>query len=60
MVDGTLVQDHVLKMMNSLNELDVLGIEIDAGSQIDSIIESLPDSFNNFKLNYNMNKMSLT
>ena len=47
-------------MMDSLNELDVLGAEIDAESQIDIILESLPDSFNNFKFNYNMNKMSLT
>ena len=34
MTDGTPVQDHVLKMMDSLNELDVLGAEIDAKSQL--------------------------
>ena len=47
-------------MIDSLNELYVLGVENDAESHIDIILESLPDSFNNFKLNYNMNKMSLT
>ncbi|XXG72906.1 hypothetical protein AAC387_Pa07g1900 [Persea americana] len=50
----------MLKMMDSLNELDVLGAPIDAESQIDIILESLPDSFNHFKTNYNMNKMNLT
>ena len=60
MVEGTPVQDHMLKMMDSLNELDVLGAVIDAESQIGIILESLPDSFNYFKINYNMNKMNLT
>ena len=60
MAEGTPVQDHMLKMMDSLNELDVLGAAIDAESQIDIILESLPESFNNFKVNYNMNKMNLT
>ena len=58
--DGTPMQEHVLKMMDSVNELVVMGAEIDAESHIDIILKSLPNSFNNFKLNYNMNKMSLT
>ena len=60
MAKGTSIQDHILKMMDSLNKLDVLGAEIAVESHIDIILESLPDSFNNFKINYNMNKMSLT
>ena len=60
MAERTPVQDHMLKMMDSLNELDVLGVVIDAESQIDMILKSLPDSFNHFKINYNMNKMNLT
>ena len=48
-----------MKMSFALNELDVLGAAIDAESQIDIILESLPDSFNHFKINYNMNKMNL-
>ena len=50
----------MLKMMDSLNELDLLGAAFDAESQIDIILESLLDSFNHFKINYNMNKMNLT
>lgn len=60
MAEGTPIQEHMLKMMDSLNELDVLGAVIDAESQIDIILESLPESFNNFKVNYNINKMKLT
>ena len=60
MAEGIPVQGHMLKMMDSLNELDVLGVAIDAESQIDIILESIPDSFNHFKINYYMNKMDLT
>lgn len=60
MVEGTPIQDHVLKMMDFLNELEVLCDEIDAESHIDVILESLQGSFKNFNLNYNINKMMLT
>ncbi|KAJ8627602.1 hypothetical protein MRB53_020909 [Persea americana] len=60
MAEGTPVQDHMLKMMDSLNESDVLGAAIDAESQIDIILKSLPYSFNHLEINYNMNKMNLT
>lgn len=60
MAEGTPIQDHVLKMMDFLNKLEVLGVEIDTETHIDVILESLPDSFKNFKLNYNMNKTNLT
>ena len=43
MAEGTLVQEHVLKMMDSLKELLVLGAEIDAESQVDINLESLLD-----------------
>ena len=35
MAEGTPVQDHVLKMISHLNELDILGVEIDGESQVD-------------------------
>ena len=57
-VEGTLVRDHVLKMMSLLNELEILGAEIDGETQVDIILQSLPDSFKQFFLNYNMNKFS--
>lgn len=60
MTEGTPVRDHVLKMMSLLNELEVLGANIDNESQVEMILQSLPDSFQQFRLNYNMNKMNLS
>lgn len=47
-------------MIDHLNVLEVLGVKIDSQTQSDIILELLPDSFNSFKLNYNMNKMNLS
>ena len=58
MTEGTLVRDHVLKMVTHLNELEILGAEIDSESQVDIVIMSLPESFKNFCLNYSMSKGS--
>ncbi|XP_057972698.1 uncharacterized protein LOC131160835 [Malania oleifera] len=58
MAEGTLVRDYVLKMIGLLNELEILGAEIDGESQVDIILQSLPDSFKQFFLNCNMNKLS--
>ena len=52
MAEGTLVQDHVLKMISHLNELEVLGAEVDGETQIDIVLMSLPESFSNFRLTY--------
>ena len=60
MVEGTHVRDHVLKMIGLLNELEVLGAEIDNDSQVEMILQSLPGCFQQFFLNYHMNKMSLS
>ncbi|KAH0636266.1 hypothetical protein KY290_038341 [Solanum tuberosum] len=60
MVEGTLVIDHALKMIGLLNELEVSGAEIDNDSQIEMILQFLPNSFQQFFLNYNMNKTSLS
>ena len=46
MAEGTPVREHVLKMFDHVNILEILGGEIDAEFQIDIILESLPDSFN--------------
>jgi hypothetical protein len=56
MAEGTPVRDHVLKMMSHLNEMEILGADIDAETQVDIILMSLPRSFEQFRLNYNMNK----
>ena len=58
MAERTPVRDHVLKMIAHLNELEILGVEIDGESQVDIVLMSLPESFNNFHLNYSMSKGS--
>ena len=58
MAEGTPVRDHVLKMIAHLNELEILGAEIDGESQVDIVLMSLPESFKNFCLNYSMSKGS--
>ena len=60
MTEETPVRDHVLKMFDHLNTLEILGGEIDVESQIDIIFESHLDFFNQFKLNYSMNKIDFT
>lgn len=60
MAEGTPVREHMLKMMDCFNEAEILGAEIDAGSQTDMILETLPESFNQFKLNFNMSKLDMT
>ena len=40
--------------------MNTLGAEIDEESEIDIIPASLPESFNQFIMNYNMNKMNVT
>ena len=58
MAEGTPVQDHILKMYSHLNELEILGTEIDGESQVDIMLMSLPESNKNFQLNYSMSKGS--
>ena len=58
MAEGTLVRDHVLKMISHLNELEILGADIDGESQVDIVLMSLPESYKNFRLNYSMSKES--
>ncbi|KAK4581858.1 hypothetical protein RGQ29_025143 [Quercus rubra] len=56
----TPVREHVLKMISFINKLDMLGAEIDSETQVDAILASLPASFNQFIMNYDMNKMVVT
>ena len=56
MAEGSSVREHCLTMIFNLNTLEVLGVDIDGESQVDMILQSLPESFREFKLNYNMNK----
>ena len=45
MVEGTPVRDHVLKMISLLNEIEILGSDIDGKTQVDIILQLLPNSF---------------
>ena len=47
-------------MISLLNELEILGAEIDAEMQVDIVLQSLLESFKQFYLNYNINKFSYT
>ncbi|CAA0814774.1 Unknown protein, partial [Striga hermonthica] len=59
MAEGTPVREHALKVMVQLNELEVLGGFIDGETQVDIMLQSLPKSFDQFRLNYNMHKMHM-
>ena len=56
MAKGSSVREHCLTMIFDLNTLEVLGADIDGESQVDMILQSLSESFKEFRLNYNMNK----
>ena len=60
MAETTPIRDHVLNMIGLLNELEILGAEIDRESQVGIILQSLPDSYKQFCLNYNINKPQWT
>ena len=47
-------------MISYLNTLEVLGTDINGESQANMILQSLPESFKEFRHNYNMNKMIYT
>ena len=54
------VRNHCLAMMSHISRAEVMGATLEEEMKIDIILESLPDSFNQFKMNCNMNKLNLT
>ena len=60
MKSGTPVRTHMLEVIGILNDLEVMGAEIDGETQVDMAIETLSDMFDAFRLNYSMNKLSYT
>ena len=56
MAKDSSVREHCLTMIFDLNTLEVLGADIDGESQVNMILQSLPESFKEFRLNYNINK----
>ena len=59
-MNGGSVRDHFLLMMSHISQVEVMGATLEEEMKIDIILKSLPDSFNQFKINYNMNKLKLT
>ena len=47
-------------MMGHISTARVMGAKQDQEMKIDMILESLPNNFGQFKMNYNMNKLKLT
>ncbi|KAL6316150.1 hypothetical protein AAG906_015980 [Vitis piasezkii] len=52
------VGPHVLKMIDLIEQLEKLGCTLGKELSQDLILQSLPDSFSQFIVNFNMNKMS--
>src|SRR3954469_21246293 len=57
MEENSSVSEHVLKMSGHANELQELGIMIPNELGIHRVLESLPPSYKNFVMNYNMQRM---
>ena len=57
MVEGASVSAHVLKMKGYIEHLDRLGFPLSQELATDLILNSLPDSYGQFVMNYNMNEM---
>ncbi|KAK8582334.1 hypothetical protein V6N13_032088 [Hibiscus sabdariffa] len=60
MSEGSPVGAHVIKMMGYIQTLEKLGFALNDELSIDVVLQSLPDSFNQFVLNFNMNEINKT
>ncbi|KAK8660380.1 hypothetical protein V6N13_051306 [Hibiscus sabdariffa] len=60
MNEGSLVGAHVSKMMNYIQTLEKLGFPLKNELATDVMLQSLPNSFKPFVLNFNMNEMDKT
>src|SRR3954470_21589715 len=57
MEEGSSVNEHVLKMSRHANKIQNLGIVIPNELGIHRVLQSLPPSYKNFVMNYNMQRM---
>ena len=60
MHDGQSINDHCLIMIKDTKELQKLGMNMDKELQVDLILQSLPDSYRQFIMNYYINKIDAT
>ena len=50
----------MIRMIALFNEMRILGAKINGKTQVDMILKTLVDSFKQFRLNYNMNKLMVS
>ena len=55
---GSFIRVHVLEVITLLNDIEIMGALIDEETQVNIVFETLSDSFDTFKLNYSINKLS--
>ncbi|KAK1571102.1 hypothetical protein Q3G72_011942 [Acer saccharum] len=60
MKPGQAVKDHMKKVIAHLNIAELYGAEIDGETKIDMVFNSFSDSFDQFKLDYTLNKKEYT
>jgi hypothetical protein len=60
MEEGSSVSEHVLKMYGHAKKLQDFGITIHNALGIHRVLQSLPPSYKNFVMNYNMRCMNKT
>ncbi|KAL4388257.1 hypothetical protein GQ457_09G020580 [Hibiscus cannabinus] len=60
MSEGSPVGAFVIKMMGYIQTLEKLGFPLNDELAIDVVLQSLPDSFNQFVLSFNMNEINKT
>ena len=54
------MNDHVLKMINLIERLGLLGFNMDGELSQDLVLQSLPGSFSQFVVNFHMNKLDVS
>ena len=60
MTKGTSVHNHVLKMIEWIEKLTGLGMVLEDNLCVDLMLQFLPNSFSQFIMNFNMNKLEVT
>ncbi|KAK8694611.1 hypothetical protein V6N13_072158 [Hibiscus sabdariffa] len=58
--EGSPVGAHVIKMIGYIQTLEKMGFALNDELAIDVVLQSFPDSFNQFVLNFNMNEINKT
>lgn len=60
MINGAPIHDHVAKMIGHINQLEMLGAEMDKGLKMEEILSSLPNAFVQFVLNVDKKNLVMT